>query len=672
MASQTTNYDLQKRGASINELLSVGVPMSQIYSNLAAPAIAGAAGGALGAGAGSMGLGGLATGASGAALGGISPIALSEMGAAGAAGGAAAGGGGGLMALMAAHPIMTILGGLALGAGATSLFGGKGQSGGPPAAASIPNNPWDPSKGVSVPVGYNPLTAGMAEQDFSNKEWVPMSEAMPSDAQTVKKYAEGGTVGSPWPQGSGIIGDRYPVKSNLAPQMPWMPQGTYTPPPRQTPQPYIETNRFPAIDYDKVSKTNTSSNYSNNKDSHHESHKTRSSSSGRDRYSKFSDWRNKGDKYSWFDRWKNANNEQNTPDPTPAPAPSTPGAPWVFHDGGVVPAAVPQNVPMPQSSFGGGGGLAGLQSKGGGGRAQRELSSNGNIRMNSMPGFDMNRAISGVQGALGQQMQQPNQNPLGVPVDTNFAPNTPEQNAATIAQRNQQQWPINDTGSFGTAEDKAYAINNRDTNYMGPRSQPGPVIQPGPDVGPINYGMGQENKRGNSPFGRYGGMGIRSGMFGENQDSRQFGFQRMGLGRRFAEGGMVPAPLQKDMGENRGDIDTIMPPQTGGPSNKELIAMAVGAIKGKEPEAQMILAMFVKRFGQEALQDLVGRIRNSDAPDTAGRVISGPGGPKDDMIPAVIDGQEPARLSAGEYVVPTDAVNKNGGPSGVEKKLGLG
>jgi len=463
MASQATNYDLQKRGASINELLSVGVPMSQIYSNLAAPAIAGAAGGALGAGAGSMGLGGLATGASGAALGGISPIALSEMGAAGAAGGAAAGGGG-LMALMAAHPIMTILGGLALGAGATSLFGGKGQSGGPPAAANIPNNPWDPSKGVSVPIGYNPLIAGMQEQDFSNKEWVPMSQAMPSDAQTEKKYA----------------------------------------------------------------------------------------------------------------------------------------------DGGVVPAAVPQNVPMPQSSFGNRGGLTGLQSKGGSGQAQRELSSNGNIRMNSMPGFDMNRAINGVQGALGQQEQQP-----------------------------------------------------------------GPVIQPGPDVGPINYGIGQENKRGNPSFGKYGGMGIRSGMFGNNQDSRQFGFQRMGLGRRFAEGGMVPAPLQKDMGENRGDIDTIMPPQTGGPSNKELIAMAVGAIKGKEPEAQMILAMFVKRFGQEALQDLVGRIRNSDAPDTAGRVISGPGGPKDDMIPAVIDGQEPARLSAGEYVVPTDAVNKNGGPSGVEKKLGL-
>jgi hypothetical protein len=36
----------------------------------------------------------------------------------------------------------------------------------------------------------------------------------------------------------------------------------------------------------------------------------------------------------------------------------------------------------------------------------------------------------------------------------------------------------------------------------------------------------------------------------------------------------------------------------------------------------------------------------------SGRRISGPGGPKDDAIPAVIDGVTPAALSDGEFVMP--------------------
>jgi hypothetical protein len=40
----------------------------------------------------------------------------------------------------------------------------------------------------------------------------------------------------------------------------------------------------------------------------------------------------------------------------------------------------------------------------------------------------------------------------------------------------------------------------------------------------------------------------------------------------------------------------------------------------------------------------------------AGRQVFGPGGPKSDSIPAVIDGSRPAALSDGEYVFPTEAV----------------
>ena len=41
---------------------------------------------------------------------------------------------------------------------------------------------------------------------------------------------------------------------------------------------------------------------------------------------------------------------------------------------------------------------------------------------------------------------------------------------------------------------------------------------------------------------------------------------------------------------------------------------------------------------------------------SGGRMVTGPGGPTDDAIPAVIDGQEPAALSSGEFVLPAAAV----------------
>jgi hypothetical protein len=40
----------------------------------------------------------------------------------------------------------------------------------------------------------------------------------------------------------------------------------------------------------------------------------------------------------------------------------------------------------------------------------------------------------------------------------------------------------------------------------------------------------------------------------------------------------------------------------------------------------------------------------------AGQQVLGPGGPKTDSIPAIIDGQQPAALSSGEFVMPVEAV----------------
>lgn len=54
------------------------------------------------------------------------------------------------------------------------------------------------------------------------------------------------------------------------------------------------------------------------------------------------------------------------------------------------------------------------------------------------------------------------------------------------------------------------------------------------------------------------------------------------------------------------------------------------------------------------------RRRNPEVRFAMGGGISGPGGGIADAVPAVIDGQEPAKLSSGEYVVPAHAVSAIG------------
>lgn len=49
-----------------------------------------------------------------------------------------------------------------------------------------------------------------------------------------------------------------------------------------------------------------------------------------------------------------------------------------------------------------------------------------------------------------------------------------------------------------------------------------------------------------------------------------------------------------------------------------------------------------------------------------GRLISGPGGGRDDLVPAMIDGEQPAALSAGEFVLPAEIVSMLGNGSNEE------
>lgn len=89
-------------------------------------------------------------------------------------------------------------------------------------------------------------------------------------------------------------------------------------------------------------------------------------------------------------------------------------------------------------------------------------------------------------------------------------------------------------------------------------------------------------------------------------------------------------------------------------NDHELIAQTVEAIQGKSPDPQPILLAFVKEFGEPALEDLAMRVKSMGAPAGDGQ---------SDSVPAMIDGQQPAALSQGEFVVPADAVSGLGNGS---------
>jgi hypothetical protein len=93
-------------------------------------------------------------------------------------------------------------------------------------------------------------------------------------------------------------------------------------------------------------------------------------------------------------------------------------------------------------------------------------------------------------------------------------------------------------------------------------------------------------------------------------------------------------------------------------NDRELIAQTVEAIQGKIADPNPILLAFVQEFGEPALQDLAKRVK---AMPKSGGPAGGDG--MSDSIPAMIDGEQPAALSQGEYVIPADVVSGMGNGS---------
>jgi hypothetical protein len=112
-------------------------------------------------------------------------------------------------------------------------------------------------------------------------------------------------------------------------------------------------------------------------------------------------------------------------------------------------------------------------------------------------------------------------------------------------------------------------------------------------------------------------------------------------------------------------------PQEGG-NEKTDIADAVMAVKGdmSKEEASVVLGKFLANYGEEALRDLVEKVKSGEYDDTKERFangeageVNGPGDGSgvDDKVPASLEGQEDVLLADGEYVLrakTADALSK--------------
>ena len=116
------------------------------------------------------------------------------------------------------------------------------------------------------------------------------------------------------------------------------------------------------------------------------------------------------------------------------------------------------------------------------------------------------------------------------------------------------------------------------------------------------------------------------------------------------------------------EVDEMM--EDSGMNEKDVIVEAIKAIKGMSDQPEIILAMFVQKYGEDALRDLVGRVQSGELDDTVARfaegdkgMVRGPGDGSgvDDMVPATLEGEQDVLLSDGEFVLrknTTDALEK--------------
>lgn len=182
-----------------------------------------------------------------------------------------------------------------------------------------------------------------------------------------------------------------------------------------------------------------------------------------------------------------------------------------------------------------------------------------------------------------------------------------------------------------------------------------------------------------------GGMVQNAGMMGQTQDTSPFGmtqapqqnFAPMGQSQMQPAQPMQPMQPQNQFGMQAPMMGSQQPElpmqqqqmpmfQEGGMVGARdqdprinMIMDAEAALTGQHPNPDQAIQAFIDAFGEVAFQRLQQAVamKAQNQP----RMVEGPGGPTDDMIPARIDGVEEARLSDGEVVMTANAVRNAGG-----------
>ena len=140
-----------------------------------------------------------------------------------------------------------------------------------------------------------------------------------------------------------------------------------------------------------------------------------------------------------------------------------------------------------------------------------------------------------------------------------------------------------------------------------------------------------------------------------------------GLVHRMAGGGVVQLQAGGIADMPQGEASFPRAPETPRMNERELVSMAIKAVREEIPEEQaaIVLAVFVQQYGEDALRKLVddvseGRVQGGDMEGQ----IKGPGDGMDDLVPAQMDdGSTDVLLSDGEFIVPADVVSGLGNGS---------
>ena len=96
----------------------------------------------------------------------------------------------------------------------------------------------------------------------------------------------------------------------------------------------------------------------------------------------------------------------------------------------------------------------------------------------------------------------------------------------------------------------------------------------------------------------------------------------------------------------------------------KIIDDAVNAIKGLSDSPEIALGVFVAKYGEEALEDLIQRVNDGEFDQPReDNMIEGEGDGMDDKVPATLEGEQDVMLSDGEFVIPADVVSGIGNGS---------